>query len=794
MFASSSSSSSSVNFSNYYFRAGVPSSNSQICAIVLVPLEMVPSQLQQLAMQQGLQQEDIVIRSHSKMLKRLKSASQLVASDVPVWIADENWKIYGLKKTPKGITRVFDCSKDYASLLKNKLNLQDELSGYKRGSDVDTSSKTPKASPQLFSLIPPSSASCFEVDTKTAMKVLNQESRYLNAIAKLVDQYGPLLCPTEPLETLWASLFLSVVCHHPGPMPQEERMQLLCRLLNDWQNVQWDLYRFLQLGRTQKTPEEVLEVLTSLRAKIYAVNEQMQIDDIHLLSKLEKILDPLKQIVDYALALPFTGPEFGQSKAWKEVQYLCVQFLLIHQSILHQVKAGSLKNRADLPIEICSKPEALKSWIRFRAAALHFWLSARSQSHERMLSQIFYETEKLIRDRQWIDLYHLLVSQEMSIHAVPAQEMVDQKQYDRYYSSAFFNAFAADLKFYIAQGKLFSFISQEANTEMMEVYGQIRVCHKLAIDPAQKSVQASFQFWINHLARFEGFQLQKELDDFHTSLKVLLQIKKRIKQDEELFDALSKLQAQIKDENNETLLASHAWMQNRLQESISCWEENLKKISILVENIQATCVALLYHPEAPVIDLKILKEGFSLLNRRLLNITRLVTQFFNCFQQLICGQGVLTASSSSQPSFKRENDFVVSLFTEDEAFFKELQEEFEVLMPKPDLPMVAEGTAATSVSARTYSISSEILDTVKEIFAMTKTEKIVKEMKGLLARQGISYHIVPGKGDHFKLYLSFHAIPIILPAHVEWKAGTKHSIENELLFDLQSILAKDSAR
>ncbi|MFI5343022.1 MAG: hypothetical protein ACHQUC_02250 [Chlamydiales bacterium] len=646
-----------------------------------------------------------------------------------------------------------------------------------------------------------------ETNWGSVAKSIKILENYKEQLMLLVNHCGAVVYPNQSIFLLWDLLSQSILEKHPMD-DEEKRRSLSYALIHRWMQIQTSFSFFLEACRHFDVNCEGINCYIN-RIQQMLNTQIMDGIDPELAEKLKQVELPFKNIIDYLLTL--------SSK--EDIKYFLTQFTPIH--------GGRLRNVENFSLHLHFERESHKQSIEFRINLLKKYLiqsciSPISPEDKSRLIKYCEEIESFFKEHQWIVAYYKLLELVGLLKKVseyfqeqlnrptdspaitsPISELQEDSSANsekelrlRYnislYAANHYHTFGFDLLsdfgFLVSNNKLLSVISHEAKDEMIKNFETMAI-------PIAKRSQNPLDKWLQDIIPMGGPDYKQNLSDFRNSWKALRKIQKQLIKDTEFTSLIQQLQEKIEKKDYQHLQTTYLLIAIRLKEPIQAWEEQLKRISSLVEGIQLTAIILFYNPSIPPIDAKVIKEGFSQFNAHLLRVVQPITQFINAFQQLICfddpsSSSLPSSSSSPQLLFTNEGKtFSLTLFSEEEEYFEKLS----TWSSKDKLDNEVQEPSITSSSAPAIVPMAEIVAEVKKIFGATKSEKIEAEFFPFLDSHGIRYRIETGKGSHTKLFIGSSGVPIILPHHKEWKPGTKKSVENSLLEQLKVILEQSAA-
>lgn len=632
----------------------------------------------------------------------------------------------------------------------------------------------------------------FPIQVEEMKSLMIMVGRFENAIASIIQEYGDLISPKESVRSLWDSLSQSAILHFE--MEEEARVDLSKILLVHWQDVHWHLGYFLEKmqmanATTSKTNEsssnpyfeeakehlkQTLEELSSLSSKLPSNIDRKLAD------QLIQIGSPLLEILE--------GSIIFQSS-------IKVSYIFLGK--FHEINDSPLDKRSHFSIKMQAKPETLRQWLQFRITLLQRYLETCDQENPniQMTQEACSRIAFYITHRQWILAYQAILTLKGCLDAIVIQKNVpiikdgvqyrvscllpNQVEFKFIRYKHFLHGVLRDFQFLISEGKLLSVVSLEAKNELFNSYNLLnKPLSQLPPDPLAD--------WLQAIGSVGGESFKRDLQSFSASWQNLRQVKKALRTNPLLPKLIAQLKHNIETESYENLYQVYAVIALLLPPLITDWEKALRQISVMVESIYLTSLAFFYSPSAPPIAAKTLHQGFSLYNQRLLEIAKPITEFINAFRQLIEIGAKATAdapgSSTDAPRllFTEEGEeLVLRLFPDGEDYFEDIQK-----FPKETASLEHASSSLSTIE----TTHLDIVNRLKEIFQETKSDKIQAEVEKFLNALQIPYTMSSGTGSHKKLYLSSIGIPIILPGHREWKPGTKKSIENSLLEQLQEVL------
>lgn len=599
--------------------------------------------------------------------------------------------------------------------------------------------------------------------------MLNEFVLLKNELGKSVNELGKTLSPYEPMKLIWDMLFQAII--QTQPLNDLEKKTLSQRLLIHWEKVHNSLNEVIQCEYKidEKFSIYLKEAIYQLENLPKNMPENLNCDVEKLLKELEKIQIPLLKllkIVDKTV-----------------LNELKLEFIIRYKTLYNQ----TLECWTDCTIFMDHSRSLLKKWLQFRANVIEDYLEMNRTAVSRIK-----EIKNAISCENWNATF-----QEMN-------NLVDELQKDSKNNRPlwFAKALLTDFNNILLNGKLFQPVSEIAFAQLDEFYKILNL--ETAIRD-NKVNGGSLYHWSEDLRKTGYPELKNALIQLKNSWGVLTNLKEDFIKNKDLQNQIGNLLKQLKSDEFSSVPELYLSIAKNISKVMSDWEEGLHNLNQHLCKVQDLCFLLIIEPSLPRTDLNGLSEQFISLNERLKKLIKPITCFFNAFQQLICIghpslQKLPNKANEMTLLFAKEANFSLSLFSTNKDFFKNLASQIAPLH-QSDSPIIFEieekaeeysshepdllsHKKVSIQSTPTFNNEKELSEKVIDIFQQnTKTRKVVRDLKQLLADHNLSFTTKFGKGDHNKLYVN--KIPIPLPVHKEWKPGTAKSIQNDILKDLQ---------
>lgn len=609
---------------------------------------------------------------------------------------------------------------------------------------------------------------------------------FKDGMAELLNLYGNELSPNETFNLIFDSLSQAILKREI--FDDERQPKIASEMLCLWQEVQFTLKQFLETSAQKQEKGAAAMITLTIKQLENFPNTIPCTLDPTIRQSLISIAQPLQSL-------------FSIIK--NKVPTNCFHDLVPH---LNELLTTPISQTPGFKCSLETSPESLKRWLQFRISTLNTYLASSSIKNE-LIVQLTDQCEKIssfINQREWIFVYQAIVH----LHNLINTFCEDSKKMDTLFPlpinqknrfivmryQHFIQALLSDFQFFISHRKLISIVSREAATEMLKNHQTL-----LQLD-SELPLSTCLDDWIKQLEGFEGLEFQGIIEQFQSSWNSLGSIVKNLQDNVMLNENLQDLGISIKKEDYYRLRTIYAQVAELLKDPLSNWNEELKRMSQCVEQIQFMLINILYDPRAPQADIDILKKGFTEYNELLLTVVKPISKFMSTFQQLFCVDRLSSSAFSKGGGNSMEQDnFGITLFNAAAADFQELEEylgslraEYEasthcVSSPSEPMPSSENKNQSTSGIDERASILSQLL---KALFKSTKSRKIESKITKELKKLQISFRIEVGKGSHRKLYVGEIGKPIILPHPSEWKTGTQASIENDLLTQLLALMPR----
>ncbi|MFI5342969.1 MAG: hypothetical protein ACHQUC_01985 [Chlamydiales bacterium] len=758
-----------------------------------IPVNLLPQELQEDLIKKGLP------NSHQKIakrpiLERLKYFNKPF-TETPVVIIEQPrkpsdpWTIKRLLRGPTGKLFAVDSTKkfreDFGADIKEVFYHNKPVTV--RSSDQKSSLQVKKKS--SINIVPiPIGTQPPDVIQRTRAILENFELE----IGGLINHFNEEIYPHQTIALMWNLLSHSVLRNYP--IEESKRQSLSLSLIENWMNMLMS-FMFLERHIRENGMESETVVYVNRTEEQFSKIENLIGDEFDAASrdKFSQILVPLRSIVRHLSTL---------TSSIEELKYFVKEFGKLHFTPLHQLSKFSLS--------MLFKPEAHKNSLIFRIVLLKGYFTI-----PYMINVPFDELKKLpaycdqitgyIEQDDWLQVYKEIVDltnrllmirdHYKEVSTSSAGTLYSSEMVTSFMTSISANIYAyvglgliLDFEFLVSNGHLLSVVSKEAKNKMRESYSNM-------MTQTPPKIKTVLGLWLKQVAAFDE-SFMAEWKGFYQSWDKLRMIKRKLKSNAPLSEKLEQLNQLINKESYSELTDIYFHITKEMADPVKEWKEQLNQLSQHIEKIQLTLLILLYHPQVPRIAVSDLKQGFSELNQEIINLVKPVTEFMDAFQKLICMGAPSSASSSNSTDAQqwlltRKARFKVALFSEDPAYFQELERE---LNPTPtsskETPFESRQDFATSSSTQPIPLPSQIVASIHEIFSQTKTNKIECNLIQLFNEQGVDYKVEWGKGSHRKLYIEDHGIPIILPLDREWKPALKRGIANDVLEQLKADIGQ----
>lgn len=610
-----------------------------------------------------------------------------------------------------------------------------------------------------------------------------------------VNLYGSSLPPHESIYLIWDTLAQLIISNQKLDENLKEKYSIV--IFEYWDNISLLISKAVYEGLTynhELSDECLKNALNQLSDITNFLKSQTNLDE-QIINQLKKTQAPLQQVL-------------------KSVQKLSLEEKEIFFIQYFDFQSSTLANLAERHLYMDTSKKSLQIWLISRSSILeiHFKMLIQEGLFSFEYLNLCSETTKSLKEQNWLKAYeyiNTLLEKIAEVNVFEIREIRSVNEIRRVpewtakvnktnRGLKFASALLEDFKQIISQGNLYNVVSEVAYESLHKSY--------TALSPLSKndSMIPEFELWIKTLKKEKFSDVQDVLKDLQHSWVKLKKIQEDLLSNKKIKDSFNILFKNIENENYQHLIEDYSSLAYHLP--IKDWENELRQLNLNIKKLQDFCILIFTDPKSSKIDLNLLQKQFKLFNNRLKELIITPTKVLNSFQQLISmnHDEVKKYSRSTTIELHRfeEDSFTLNLFQTKKSYFDTLSEQlskiqFETQDTNFEIEIITDEKTEKEDSLTSEDMGQPLnpdlmTDKVTEIFQEhTKTRKIIKSLKSLFKEYNLLFNTQFGKGDHNKLYVN--GIPIVLPEHKEWKPGTLHSIQNDVILQLQ-VLIKENTR